>query len=551
MMALLETQPVVQGDRLLFGSLNGSQYFAVRRDGDRFVTRGLPDVFVGHQIPPPGGGRPDGAYVEWHWDGSRLTVRNDPYGLLPAYYCLSDGGFAISTSIKRLIEEGAPAELDEDALAVFLRLGTFLGDDTPFRAIRALPPGTHYAWAGQQHAPQGRVLLGVAATGLTRDAACRRYGELFRRSVQRRAVSTGSEAVALSGGMDSRHILLELCRAGRKPRFAVTARVFRGGPSHDVDLARAVCQQAGVEHVVVDQSDDWLDREQRKNEATNFSTFEHAWGLPVAGYLTGRAEVVFDGLGGDVFTDCRGITTPSRLEAFRSGRFTELADDFLGPPSGRLSYLRPELRLRLSRERAVARFAAECARFAAAPNPPAAFWFWNRTRRAVGLLPYGVWQRSVQVLTPYLDEDLFDFMIGLPAELVGDYRFHAETIRREYPQHAHIPFYSLASAPPGRAWEGLRRIARTTLVSVLTRGSSINLSRGYAVSRLARALVDRDYCRSIGWLPLTLVYLMQLEQLAAGSPKAWRRSPAGITKLIGAEIFGAALRLADVEIFLV
>ncbi len=521
------------------GALNDSQFFAVERDGARFVTRGSPQVFIGHRLASPGDRRPDGAWVEWRWDGHRLFVRNDRYGLVPTYYVLRNGGFAISTSIERLIGDGAPTELDEDALAVFLRLGTFVGDDTPFRAIRALPPATDYVWSGTQDAPRGEMPLGNVAHDLGHDEACRRYGELFRRAIALRLELAGDAAVALSGGMDSRHILLELCRAGSKPRVAVTARVFPSAPSHDVDLAADVCRSAGVAHVVLDQDERWLEREQLKNRLTGLCTLEHGWGLPVGDYLRDMARVIFDGLAGDVFTDCRGITTRERHEAFRDGRFTELAEDFLGPPSERFAFLAADLRRRLSRERAIRHFTRECARFAAAPNPTAAFWFWNRTRRTVALLPYGVWHRRAQVVAPFLDHDLFDFMISLPAALVGNYTLHAATIRTEFPDYAHIPFFSQPNLPPADAWRGLRREARATLWWFLAHGSSRSLSRAFVLSRLARAQVDRRYCQSIGWLPPQVLYLAQLGQMTHGHPSPGRT----LAHWLGPEALCAGLNL--------
>lgn len=500
------------GNQAQFGSLNESQFFAVLRDGDGFSTRGQPRAFIGHRLAAPAGAQPDGAFLEWRWDGARLIVENDRYGLVPAYYALTPRGFSISTSVVRLLDDGVPATLDEDALAVFLRMGTFLGADTAFAAIRALPPGTRYAWHDGAGAPEGRITLGQSEQGLDRDEACRRYGALFRRAVERRSVPSGREAVALSGGMDSRHVLLELCRIGRKPVLAVTARPFRGQPSRDVELAQAVCSAAGVRHRVVERSANWLADESRKNLDTDFCALEHGWGYAVMAGLRGEASAVFDGLAGDVFTDCRGITTPQRLAAFRDGRFTDLAEDFLGPARSRLAYLPVELRQRLSRERAVARFVAECARFAGAPNPPAAFWFWNRTRRTVSLLPYGIWQRAMHVVAPFLDHELFDFMIGLPVGLVADHGLHAETLRREFPEYAAIPTYSAPEPPPDSGWPGFRTGARQALGLALRRHRTSFLARGHVLTRLARALIDTDYCRSVRWLPPSLLYALQIEE---------------------------------------
>ena len=42
-----------------------------------------------------------------------------------------------------LIAEGADAELNDESVALFLRLGRFIGNDTPFRHIHCLPPNAN------------------------------------------------------------------------------------------------------------------------------------------------------------------------------------------------------------------------------------------------------------------------------------------------------------------------------------------------------------------------------------------------------------------------
>ena len=41
------------------------------------------------------------------------------------------------------------------AIAVYIKLGGFLGNDTPFRAIRALPPGGRLVAEGAELADSG------------------------------------------------------------------------------------------------------------------------------------------------------------------------------------------------------------------------------------------------------------------------------------------------------------------------------------------------------------------------------------------------------------
>jgi asparagine synthetase B (glutamine-hydrolysing) len=120
-------------------------FFHARKDRDQVSAKGDARCFSGHKI----GGRgqnSDGIYAEWSWDGNRLTVRNDRYGFYPLYYSLQDNEISVSQSIFRLLAEGASPEIDQTAIAVFLRLGYFIGEDTPFRYIRALPPDATLEW---------------------------------------------------------------------------------------------------------------------------------------------------------------------------------------------------------------------------------------------------------------------------------------------------------------------------------------------------------------------------------------------------------------------
>src|ERR1041385_6956081 len=123
-----------------------SPYFFVRRTGDEHVMEGQATCSLGHQIPRKELGISDGVFAAWTWDGKRLRVRNDRYGLFPLYYFSNAVSFGISPSIPRLVSLGAPTDLDHAALATFLQFDSFLGEDTPFRAIRALPPNAELFW---------------------------------------------------------------------------------------------------------------------------------------------------------------------------------------------------------------------------------------------------------------------------------------------------------------------------------------------------------------------------------------------------------------------
>lgn len=119
-------------------------------------------------------GAADGVWAWWNWDGAMLTAANERYGMYPLYCYSAPHAAGLSPSIPLLIAQGADAALDHAALAVFLRLGFFIGEDTPFRHIRALPPGASLCWDGALRlASAGRAA--PRAASMRRDAAIDAY----------------------------------------------------------------------------------------------------------------------------------------------------------------------------------------------------------------------------------------------------------------------------------------------------------------------------------------------------------------------------------------
>ena len=48
--------------------------------------------------------------------------------------------------------------------------------------------------------------------------------------------------------------------------------------------------------------------------------------------------------------------------------------------------------------------------------------------------------QNVEVLAPYLDHDLFDFLASLPAAMLLDREFHSDAIRRGYPEYEDVRY---------------------------------------------------------------------------------------------------------------
>jgi asparagine synthase (glutamine-hydrolysing) len=455
-------------------------------------------------------------YVRWHWDGQRLEIDTDSFGFIPAYVYTRGREAAVSTSVERLIGAGARLRIDRAALAVFLRLGFFVGEDTPFVEIRALPPDAHVVWQDGRLSTSGAPYV-VPAARIARHDAINRAIELTAMAVERRRGSL-DVAIPLSGGRDSRHILLALAASGHAPSFAVTVPRCPPTAAEDERIAALVAMHLHVPHVVVSQSREPAAAEARKNIATNYCADEHAWFFPMIDYVNEHAGGTFEGIGGSLWTTGWLPDRESR-EAWRQGRFEEVARRILDRYSTTGEAFLAKL-LDGDRTSAAAeeRLALEVARHAQAADPGKSFHFWNRLRRELALIPFGELRRSGEVYTPLVDRDVVDFLLSLQPEVVSprlsraDKSFHTEAIRRAFPHAAGIPFES-EDAPHTDARAHDRALTTGVARYLLTRGTPPALMRRtYIWPRAAYTLINPRYAEGSRWLATASLYLSQIEE---------------------------------------
>jgi asparagine synthase (glutamine-hydrolysing) len=435
-----------------------------------------------------------------------VTARSDRYGCYPLFYAHRGNDLWLSTSILELVTRGAPMDLDAPAIAAFLRLGFYLGDDTPFSSIRILPPNAHLRWE------RGRLALSGGysfrrADPQSRTAAVDGLITLFQRAIERRIPDVPA-VLPLSGGRDSRHILLALQCCRHLPRECVTFRPFPPRSHLEVSAASAISSAVGVPHVVLEQESRRVDTECRKNLRTHFLSDEHAHFLVLFDYLDRLGAPSFDGLAGDMLTGQSSSLDAHILRLFLEERYADAAtyafDGYgkVGIEQALAGLLAPTVYRAFNRELAVERVAREMARHRAAANPVISFFFWNRTRRELALAPYALPRTTVYA--PYLDHDVVDFLMSLPPGVVMDHRLHTEAITRAFPRHASIPFEE--NGPDRRAHSVVRYDAVDLGRLLLRRNAP--LRRQHILPRLAAA-ATLGYAHHLWFLSLA-VYLTQL-----------------------------------------
>ena len=231
---------------------------------------------------------------------------------------------------------------------------------------------------------------------------------------------------------------------------------------------------------------------------------------------------VFDGLGGDVLS--AGLFQEDALaRLYEEGSFVQLAErvfDYwsrLGGESGLDVPTMLHLTDQVERSAATQLLAAQLECHAEQPNPLKAFYFWNRTRRGTGLLPFVLF-RSLTGLTPYLDTDLVTFLLRLPHELTRDKTFHTAAILRADRSIGTIEYesktqYSRALSP------GYWGKMHLTLALQAAKRGDITLAK-----RSFGAVFSTTQGQMPWWNPRRAIYALELDRFLNELPNAESRS---------------------------
>lgn len=439
-------------------------FFEVRKYDRGTVTRGRPACVLGHGFDVDGVAERQGVYARWQWDGTRLIAQVDRLGFYGLFYCHTPSGVLISPSVLQLVAEGAQPTPNDLALSVFFRIGLFLNEDTPFRAIRALPPGGTLVWKDGRTEITGGPEVASEST-ISRREALDGFIDLMRQAVVRCFRSwEGQFVLPLSGGRDSRHILFQMKAHGTLPSLCVTSHSGGGSFDPEAEPARRVAKAAGVPHVLLDGGRSRQRDMVRTLVATHLCSDEHAQLIQLADYCAGT-RAVLDGIGGDILSRNRGATDEAAYENCIAGDYTAVArfmiqDHCRIVGAGPADVFDPaEVERRFPEDEAVEYIAETIRKFESAPDPFTSFFFWNRTRREISLAPTAIHSDAAAVLCPYLDSDLQRFLASLPFDVTRDRRFHDDAIARAFPAFAQIPYSEQVKERPRRT-AFFRRVCR-------------------------------------------------------------------------------------------
>jgi hypothetical protein len=441
-------------------------------------------------------------FASWSWDGEALTAEVDPLGFFSLFVFAKGGTVAVSPSLLQLIAAGADTALDHRALSVFFRLGMFIHEDTPFTHIRVLPPGGKLRWREGAVEIVGAPLV-ARERSITREDAVDAFISLTRSSVSDILRSwPGDVILPLSGGRDSRHILLEMDRLGRPPRACVT--FHHEGPrlNAEAKAARAICERIGVPHVVLGRPRPSAKDIVRTLVLTSLCSDEHAQMMPLHDFFMDEPVAALDGIGGDILSTPDGWAEEFFQLAGR-GDFRGIARRMMEGHAGVIS--RPgwaggaaPIYSKGRDEEAEEYLATAIAAFADSPDPYQSFWFWHRTRREIGFVPTTILATARAVFCPYLDPELVELGISLPYRITRDQRLHDDAIAKAYPASRGVPFQEAFADPQPRRGRARRKLRAaldgiTMLLAVQPDHAARELLRGAGRLRRPSSEIYRLY----------------------------------------------------------
>jgi asparagine synthase (glutamine-hydrolysing) len=481
------------------------------RRADQIAVDGPASASFGIPLAPGREGRANGGHAQWQFAAGTLRAATDRHGLFPLFYHATTDRICISPSLESVVRRCGLRQLDADALAVFVHVGMFLNDLTPFKDVRVIPPGGTIEWDGTlrvtSHRPRATL------HDIPRPDAAREVCRLFHAAVARCAeAQQKSTWISLTGGRDSRAMLYALLDLGVLDiqTYTITSSLVKPA---DTETAARVANLVGVPHTPLGEGDPFVN-ELIKNRRAHFMAEEGGWYAPSLELLAGKDAALYDGVGGDVLISAY-FQNEHRLRCAEEGRTSDLIDTFVArrgdPIRRRLPALFPPDVTSVAHRLMCDAFEP----FAGEPNAVTAFLLYHRTCRCVSLQSGGTLRGICQPMYPFLDHDLYDFCLSLPPRMLIDRKMRDNLLADGYPRRPQIPFAGKAHRRHLPSPKHARFVARAVKFARQSRDMTDAVPG--ILRDWFRALLSPNFRANNKYVsPLRLIYYTQLTRLAAG-----------------------------------
>ena len=405
----------------------------------------------------------NGMFALAWWDSAEksLLLARDRFGIKPLYYCSSKNGLAFASEVHTLVSSSVlEPRLSLQGLHEYLFFGNALGENTLFDSCHKLPAGSCLSTrVGETAVIRKYWHAGMVDSHRpSEQEAVESIQQLLQASVERHLISDVPVGLFLSGGLDSSTLCAFASKMSDKPLTTYSVE-FEGMSAHsELALAREVSSRFNTQHNEI--SIGWKNLESTLEALTEAhgQPFGDAGNLPLyllTEKLPSDVKVVLQGDGGDelfggyrryrllrytALSRALAKTRVSNVSLPRLGSSFRRMQRMLGAlgaenaarrcalllteePGARSvnSLLRPELVEQLSQEFPINRYEQILGELPdhALSDPRQTMlyvdmqillcdYFFEKVDRST-------MANSVEVRVPFLDNELCDYVMGLPA----------------------------------------------------------------------------------------------------------------------------------------
>jgi asparagine synthase (glutamine-hydrolysing) len=190
------------------------------------------------------------AFAIWDRVRQKLLLARDRLGIKPLYYAITDRELLFASEIKGILAAGFEPVLNHDILPEYLATGFVSGPETFFRGIRKLLPGRTLSWSRREGIRERRYWQPHASTIRPPHGFNAQVAELrdrLRDAVRSHLMSDVPVGLFLSGGIDSTG-LGGLMAPMLQERFKTFSVGFPEREGNELHYARLAARAIGSEH---------------------------------------------------------------------------------------------------------------------------------------------------------------------------------------------------------------------------------------------------------------------------------------------------------------
>ena len=252
-------QPLCNEDGTVWVTFNGEiyNYRSLRDDliskGHAFATDTDTEVIV-HLYEEMGADcvtalRGMFAFAIWDSRKEILLLARDRVGIKPLYYWTNGRSLVFGSEIKSILADpDVGAELDLGMIDRLLSFFYLPGEDTLFRGVRKLPPGTYMCVKASRIEIHRYWDLYFSSSPMKMEEAETRLAALLEESVNLHLISDVPVGILLSGGFDSTAMLSLAADHSTGPLNTFTVGFCSAGIEDERSYARAAALTFGTKH---------------------------------------------------------------------------------------------------------------------------------------------------------------------------------------------------------------------------------------------------------------------------------------------------------------